>query len=236
MPFMRIDKLISQQGFGSRKEVKAILKNREVTVDGHVVTKPETRIDPEAAAIYVGDVLIEYEKYVYIMMHKPARVISATYDDEDTTVIDLLEGKHQWMSLFPVGRLDKDTTGLIILTNDGELAHRLTHPGHNVEKLYIAKVSKPLDKDDVVTFGKGIAIDGRSTRPAGLKPITADGRTAEITLREGRNRQIRKMFDALGNNVSALKRVAIGQISLGDLKPGTYRHLTREEVAYLKEL
>ncbi|MCL2397277.1 MAG: rRNA pseudouridine synthase [Defluviitaleaceae bacterium] len=236
MPFMRIDKLISQWGFGSRKEVKTILKQGAVTVDGHVVTRPETRIDPEVSVIYVGDELIEYEKYVYIMMNKPDGVISATYDEEDNTVIDLLEDKYQWMSLFPVGRLDKDTTGLIILTNDGGFAHRALSPKKHVEKVYVAQLDKEIGEKEIGVFAAGVMLDdGYRCMSAVLEGLTDN--YAKITIKEGKFHQVKRMFAAVGIDVLALKRIAFAGIDLDEgMATGEYRRLNENEMNIVANL
>ena len=230
MAMMRIDKLISQYGFGSRKEVKAILKGGFVTVDGEIVTNPQTRVNPEASAVYVGDVLIEYEKYVYVMMNKPDGVISASYDEEEDTVCDLLDEKHQWHDLFPVGRLDKDTTGLIILTNDGGFAHRALSPKKHVEKVYIAEVDKKLGEKEIRAFAGGITLgDGYKTMPAKLEILGE--RQARVTIKEGKFHQIKRMFEVMDIFVASLKRVAFAGISLDEtLAPGEFRRLNEDEM------
>ena len=236
MAMMRIDKLISQYGFGSRKEVKAILKHGVVSVDGDVVTNPQTRIDPDASTIYVGDVLIEYEKYVYVMMNKPDGVISASYDEEEQTVCDLLDEKHQWFDLFPVGRLDKDTTGLIILTNDGGFAHRALSPKKHVEKVYLAEVDKELGDKEVKAFITGITLDdGYRTMPAALEVLW--DRKAKVVIKEGKFHQVKRMFEALGVNVVTLKRVAFAGIDLDEgLAPGEFRRLSESEMNIIVNL
>jgi len=233
---MRLDKLISQSGFGSRKEVKDILKQKVVFVDGEVVTNPQTRVDPEISAIYVGDVLIEYEKYVYVMMNKPDGVISASYDEEDETVCDLLDEKHQWYDLFPVGRLDKDTTGLIILTNDGGFAHRALSPKKHVEKVYVAQVDKELSEKDVKAFESGITLDdGYKTMPAQLEILSE--KEAKVIIKEGKFHQVKRMFEALGGSVTALKRVTFARIDLDEsLAPGEFRRLNEKEMNIIVNL
>ena len=236
MAMMRIDKLISQSGFGSRKEVKAILKHGVVSVDGEVVTNPQTRVNPEISAIYVGDVLIEYEKYVYLMMNKPAGVISASYDEEEQTVCDLLDEKYQWLDLFPVGRLDKDTTGLIILTNDGGFAHRALSPKKHVEKVYAAEVDRAPGDKEIRAFAAGIMLDdGYKTMPARLE-VLSEGQ-ARVIIKEGKFHQVKRMFGALGIAVLSLKRVAFAGINLdGGLAPGEYRRLDEKEMDIIVNL
>jgi len=236
MAMMRIDKLISQYGFGSRKEAKAIFKLGVVTVDGEVVKNPQTRVDPEASAVYVGDVLIEYEKYIYVMMNKPDGVISASYDEEETTVCDLLDEAHQWHDLFPVGRLDKDTTGLIILTNDGGFAHRALSPKKHVEKVYVAEVDKELSDKEIRAFEIGIMLDdGYKTMPAKLDVLSE--KEAKVIIKEGKFHQIKRMFEALGVNVVSLRRVMFAGITLDEsLGPGEFRRLNENEMNMIVNL
>ena len=236
MAMMRIDKLISQSGFGSRKEVKAILKQGVVFVDDEVVTNPQTRVNPEASAIYVGDMLIEYKKYVYLMMNKPAGVISASYDEEEQTVCDLLDEKHQWFDLFPVGRLDKDTTGLIILSNDGGFAHRALSPKKHVEKVYLAEVEGPLGDKTIKAFAAGIVLDdGYKTMPAVLEIL--DEGQARVIIKEGKFHQVKRMFGALDIDVKSLKRVAFAGLDLDEgLAPGEYRRLDEKEMDIIANL
>jgi len=236
MAMMRIDKLVSQYGFGSRKEVKAILKQGVITVDGAVVTNPQSRVDPDAQAIYVGDVLIEYEKYVYVMMNKPDGVISASYDEEDETVCDLLDEAHQWFDLFPVGRLDKDTTGLIILTNDGGFAHRALSPKKHVEKIYHARLDNDFGDKEIKAFATGITLDdGYKTMPATLEII--GDRAAKVIIREGKFHQVKRMFEALGINVISLQRMTFAGINLDEqLAPGDFRRLNENEMNIIVNL
>ena len=233
---MRLDKLISQSGFGSRKEAKAILKSGVVTVDGEIAKNPQMRIDPAAQTVYVGGELIEYEQYVYLMMNKPAGVISATYDEDDKTVIDLLDEKLQWFDLFPVGRLDKDTTGLIILCNDGGFAHRALSPKKHVAKVYAAHVSGDITEKHVRAFGAGITLDdGYKCRPAGLAAL--GGGLAQVTISEGKFHQVKRMFEAIGLSVLSLKRVAFAGIALDEgLAPGEYRRLNENEMQIINNL
>jgi len=220
---IRLDKLLAGAGFGSRKDVKALIKN--VTVDGEAGLRPETKVNPETAEIYVNDTLVEYKKFTYIIMNKPTGVISATRDRHEKTVIDLLDDKHRKMRLFPVGRLDKDTTGLLILTNDGDFAHRALSPNKHVEKVYHATVSRSVTPQDVQAFAKGIKLaDGYCCRSAGLRDL--GGQVAEVVIFEGKFHQVKRMFLAVGIQVLALKRVAFGGIKLDDsLELGQWRVL-----------
>jgi 16S rRNA pseudouridine516 synthase len=191
----------------------------------------------------VGDVLIEYEKYSYLMMNKPAGVISATFDEENNTVVDLLEERYQYAEVFPVGRLDKDTTGLLILSNDGGFAHRALSPKKKIPKVYIAYLSHPVGEKEIKAFESGITLDdGYKTLPAGLADLnntdtTENGFAAEVTIREGKFHQIKRMFEALNIKVLSLKRVTFAGISLDEnLKEGEYRRLNQEELDIISNL
>jgi len=236
MPMMRLDKLVSLSGFGSRKEVKAILKARDVSVDGEVVTDPQTRIDPDKSVIYVGSELIRYERYVYVMMNKPAGVISASYDEFDDTVCDLLDEDDRWHDLFPVGRLDKDTTGLIILSNDGGFAHRALSPKKHVEKVYHAQLDGGVTERDITAFAAGIVLDDDyRCMPAVLAPVEEN--CAEIVIKEGKFHQVKRMFEAVGKNVVSLRRIAFAGIKLDEsLAEGAYRRLTDDEMAIIANI
>ena len=235
---MRLDKLISQSGFGSRKEAKVILKRGLVTVGGAVVKRPETHVNPDTDVIYVGEHLIEYEKYSYLMMNKPAGVISASYDETEQTVVDLLEEKYQWADLFPVGRLDKDTTGLIILSNDGGFAHRALSPKKKVAKVYHANLDTPISTKEIEAFERGIFLDdGYKTMPAGLEILDEIGQFVQIIIREGKFHQIKRMFGALGIGVLSLKRTAFAGLALDEaLDLGEYRKLNEGEMEIIANL
>jgi len=236
---MRIDKFVSLSGFGSRKEAKAILKSGGVTVDGVVVKNPQTRINPDVSVVYVGGELIEYEKYVYLMMNKPDGVISATYDEDEKTVIDLLDEKFQWFDLFPVGRLDKDTTGLLILSNDGGFAHRALSPKKHVKKVYRAEISGEILDRHITAFAAGVVLDdGYRCMSAILSVIPGSTRDlAEIIIREGKFHQVKRMFEAVGLSVITLKRVTFAGIWLDEsLAPGAYRRLDEAEMQIIGNL
>ncbi|MCL2415738.1 MAG: rRNA pseudouridine synthase [Defluviitaleaceae bacterium] len=239
MSLMRIDKLLAQSGFGSRKEVKAILKKGLVNIDGEIIKTPETKIDPKQALIYVGNELIQYEKFIYLMMNKPEGIISATTDNNETTVIDLLDDQYYQYDLFPVGRLDKDTVGLIILTNDGIFAHRATSPKKRVDKVYYAKIKGSIGKDEIKKFSIGIVLDdGYICKPADLTILndlelggTEKGYEIRLVIQEGKFHQVKRMFDAVGCEVVFLKRVEFAGIALDEsLNPGEVRRLNDIEM------
>ena len=184
----RLDKIISNLGYGSRKEIKALVKKGLVKVDGEVVKDNGVLIDPEKSVININGEDLFYREYIYLMMNKPDGVISATYDNREETVIDLLEVEHQVFNPFPVGRLDKDTVGLLLLTNDGELNHRLISPKWHVDKVYYAKIDKAVDEKDVEAFKNGITLDdGYKCKEGKLEIINSSNEGAEVmvTIQEG---------------------------------------------------
>lgn len=234
----RLDKIISNLGFGSRKEIKAAAKKGIIEVDGKIVKDSGLLVDPNTSVIKINGEEITYRKYIYLIMNKPDGVVSATSDKKDDTVIDLLETEHQIFEPFPVGRLDKDTVGLLLLTNDGDLNHRLIAPKWHVDKVYYAKIDKEVTEEDVVSFKKGITLDdGYKCKEAILEILSAseDGSEIELTIQEGKFHQVKRMFEAVNKNVTYLQRVSFGGLSLdSDLEEGEYRELTDEEVELLK--
>lgn len=234
----RLDKVISNLGFGSRKEIKGIARKGLIEVDGVIVKDSGTLIDPEKSIIKVNGEEIYYRKYIYLMMNKPDDVISATYDSRDQTVIDLLEVEHQVFEPFPIGRLDKDTVGLLLLTNDGELNHRLISPKYHVDKVYYAKIDKKVTEEDIVKFKKGITLDdGYLCKEAKLEILEAsdEGSEIKLTIQEGKFHQVKRMFEAVDKKVTYLKRIEFGGLLLdSDLEEGEYRELSEEEVNLLK--
>lgn len=234
----RLDKVISNLGYGSRKEVKALCKKGFVEVDGVVVKDSSISIDPEKSIISINGEELRYRKFIYLMMNKPDGVISATYDSREETVIDLLEVEHQVFEPFPVGRLDKDTVGLLLLTNDGELNHRLISPKWHVDKVYFAKIDKRVTKEDAEAFKKGIKLDdGYVCKEGKLEILSAsdEGSEVRITIQEGKYHQVKRMFEALGKKVVYLQRIEFGGLVLDDdLEEGEYRELTEYELGILK--
>ncbi|MBP1890722.1 16S rRNA pseudouridine516 synthase [Clostridium moniliforme] len=234
----RLDKIISNLGYGSRKEIKAIARKGLIEVDGVVEKNSATLVDPEKSVIKLNGEEIFYRKYIYLMMNKPEGVISATYDSREETVIDLLEIDHQAFEPFPVGRLDKDTVGLLLLTNDGELNHRLISPKWKVDKIYYAKIDKKVTEDDIKAFKKGITLDdGYTCKEAKLEIINAseDGSEINVTIQEGKFHQVKRMFEAVGKKVVYLQRIEFGGLPLDEnLEEGEYRELTEDEILHLK--
>ena len=234
----RLDKVLSNLGYGSRKEIMQAIRKGLIEVNGELVKDNGMQVDPEADKIVVNGEEIFYRKYIYLMMNKPDGVVSATVDNRDETVIDLLEVEHQVFNPFPVGRLDKDTVGLLLLTNDGELNHRLISPKWKVDKIYYAKIDKKVTEEDIKKFKNGITLDdGYVCKEAKLEILeaTEDGSEVMITIQEGKYHQVKRMFEAVGKTVVYLKRVEFGTLKLDeDLEEGEYRELTEEEINILK--
>ncbi|WP_210468525.1 pseudouridine synthase [Sporosarcina sp. 6E9] len=233
---MRLDKLLSNMGFGSRKEVRQLQKNGAVRVNGETEKKPGVNIDTENDVVTVMGEPVVYRKYIYIMMNKPQDVLSATEDRHDRTVVDLLDAEFRHFKPFPVGRLDKDTEGFLLLSNDGKLAHNLLSPKKEIPKTYFAKVSGVVTEADIESFSAGVTLDdGYETKPGILKIISA-GEISEIelTITEGKFHQVKRMFEAVGKKVVYLKRLSMGPLQLDETLPlGAYRELTEEEVERL---
>ncbi|PIC05454.1 rRNA pseudouridine synthase [Anoxybacillus flavithermus] len=234
---LRIDKLLANMGYGTRKEVKKLLKSGVVKVDGTIVKDAKIHVDPKTQVVTVWEEEVEYKPFIYLMMNKPKGVISATEDAVEETVVDLLEEEDRIFDPFPVGRLDKDTEGLLLLTNDGQLAHQLLSPKKHVPKTYEAIIDGEVTEGDVAAFQRGVVLDdGYETKPADLVIIRSGLRSdVRITITEGKFHQIKRMFQAVGKRVIYLKRIQMGPIPLDEtLEPGEYRELTDEEIALLK--
>ncbi|WP_209123927.1 pseudouridine synthase [Alkalihalobacillus sp. BA299] len=234
---MRIDKLLANVGFGTRKEVKKLLKTGVVHVDGETVKDGKFHVDPDKQSVTVHGEQVEYKQYIYLMLNKPKGVISATEDNQHETVIDLLAFEHAIYEPFPVGRLDKDTEGFLILTNDGKLSHELMSPKKHVAKTYVATVKGEVTEEDVKKFKEGVELDdGYVTKPGHL--VIREGgpiSTIELTITEGKFHQVKRMFLAVGKKVLELKRISIGPLHLDPkLRLGEYREMTDEEVELLR--
>lgn len=230
MPLMRLDKFISDCGAASRREIKQMIKAGRVTLNGETAAAPETKLDPESAVVTIDGTALKYEKYHYFMLNKPAGVLSATDDGKQKTVIDLLLPEHRRLGLFPVGRLDKDTTGLLLITDDGDFAHRVISPKSKIMKVYHAHTQSPVNTDDISAFVQGVTLaDGTKCLPAGLS-LCADG-SCLVTVMEGKYHQVKRMLASRGKPVMALKRLKIGSLELDEsLEPGDYRPLTADEL------
>lgn len=240
---MRLDKLLAHSGLGTRKEVKKLLKKKIVEVNEAIIVDPKTHVDPETDTITVGGEPIIYQEYVYFMLNKPQGVISATEDVVHETVVDLLEPQDSLQEPHPVGRLDIDTEGLLILTNDGKLTHRLLSPKHHVNKVYYAEVEGLVTEEDVETFKTGITLvdehEEYVTMPAQLKILERDEEAGtskvEVTIQEGKFHQVKRMMLAVGKTVIYLKRLSMGELKLDpQLELGAYRPLTEDEIKLLE--
>ena len=231
MAAQRLDKLIASTGRWSRREAKVLVKEGRVLVDGVPAGSGEDRVDPSASVILVDGANLSYRAFTYVMLNKPEGVLSATEDRRQKTVLDLLPPELMRQGLFPVGRLDRDTEGLLLLTNDGDLAHRLLAPRSHVDKVYYARLDRPLGEADREAFAEGITLaDGLRCMSAGLE-LLGDGSEVLVTLHEGKFHQIKRMVASRGAAVRYLKRLSMGPLTLDEsLKKGEYRLLTREEV------
>lgn len=239
---LRLDKLLAHTGYGTRTEVKKLLKSKVVKVDGVVVKDAKQKVDLSQQVVTVFDEIVEYREFVYLMMNKPQNCLSATRDRDYRTVIDLLDDYYLMFDVAPAGRLDRDTEGLVLLTNDGKLAHEIISPKKDVFKRYIAHISGELTESSMKQLELGVEIlDGNNeafvTKPAKVKVIgTVNDLTAvEICITEGKFHQVKRMFASVGCKVVYLKRLAIGSLQLDEtLALGEYRELTEEELACLK--
>ncbi|MBU0630856.1 MAG: rRNA pseudouridine synthase [Candidatus Margulisbacteria bacterium] len=226
----RLQKYLADCGYASRRRAEEIISAGRVKVNGEVVNVQGVKIDPEKDEITVDNIKISNNSNkIYILMNKPRGVTSTCAQEETATILDLIKGVEG--RLFPVGRLDRDSEGLLLITNDGEVALKLTHPRYEHEKEYDVVVDRPLSPAEVDKLKRGIYLEGKKTLPAGVMVI--DPRRIKMILKEGRNRQIRKMMEALGNEVVALRRVRLGKLTLGELRPGEWRYLTDQEISAL---
>ena len=229
MSLQRLDKILSGQNIATRSETKNMVKKGLITVNGQTVKRSDEKFDPDTDEFIVNGIKIVYKKHLYIMMNKPSGVLSASRDGRAKTVIDLLPEHLRRDGLFPAGRLDKDTEGFILITDDGELAHKMLSPKSHVYKLYLAECDRELNKNDVKAFSEGIQMGDLQFMPAEMK-IIAD-KTALVEICEGKFHQVKKMFHAVKAEVVKLKRLRIGEVSLDNsLKQGECRELTQKEI------
>lgn len=239
---LRIDKYLADCGIGTRSEVKKYIKAKQITVNGEVVVKPEQKIDENADVICFNGQPITYEKYVYYLLHKPAGCVTAKQDNVHKTVMEYFPDEIRTKDIAPVGRLDLDTEGLLLFTNDGPLTHHLLSPTHHIPKTYYAVLNKEVPEMAVELFKNGVDIgDDKPTLPAELTilPVSTyengeDVYSAELTISEGRFHQVKRMFEAVGCTVTYLKRLSMGSLTLGNLEKGEYRKLTEEEIIELQ--
>ena len=232
---IRLDRYLADMSIGTRTEVKKLIRQGKVAVDGLIVKNPDIKVDTGTQNVTYNGIAVTYETYEYYMLNKPAGVISATSDKTEKTVLDLIDSKKR-KDLFPVGRLDKDTEGLLLITNDGELAHRLLSPKKHVDKLYYAKVEGTVGMEDIDAFAKGLDIgEGEYTKPAKLIVLKSDVISEiELSIQEGKFHQVKRMFEAVGKKVIYLKRLEMGTLKLDEgLALGEYRPLTQKEIEEL---
>lgn len=228
----RLDKLLSEAGVASRKELKTIIRAGRVTVDGTVVTVPETKVEETTARVLVDGQVVGKQRTIVLMLHKPAGFVTSTEDPRDRTVMELLPPQYRYLDPKPVGRLDKDTEGLLLFTNDGQLAHRLLSPRHQVWKRYYAEHEGEAGQDDVAAFAGGITLkDGDQCLPARLIPLGPGKSMVEVC--EGKYHQVRRMLASRGMPVTYLKRVAEAGLELGELERGEVREVKLEELSIL---
>lgn len=234
----RLDKVLANLGYGSRKEVKALVKSGEVEIDGIRVKDSAMQINPEKSTILVCGEKAFYRQFIYLLMNKPDGVVSATFDNYEETVIDLLSEEYKVFEPFPVGRLDKDTHGLLLITNDGELNHKLIAPKSHVDKVYYAEIDALVDESDIEKFKDGVILDDEyECLPAKLKILRTDenGSKVEVTIREGKFHQVKRMFISRGKKVVYLRRIRFGSLIIDEnLNEGEYRELTCEELNKIK--
>lgn len=236
MEELRLQKYLAQCGVSSRRGAEQIIQEGRVAVNGTVVTEMGIKVKKGDKVTVDGQLVKQEKSKYYILLNKPSGVLSSVKDDRGRDcVVDLIEGIDA--RLYPVGRLDYDTTGLLLLTNDGDFMQRVTHPSFEIWKTYQAVVKGVPTETDVKRFAEGIMLDDGKTLPAVLDVVGYKGSNAivEVSIREGRNRQVRRMLERIGHPVNSLKRISFGSLELGDLKPGKWRHVKPEEIARLTE-
>lgn len=235
---LRVDKILSNLGYGSRAELKVYCKKGLVKINDKIISNPGTQVDTDIDKIEFNNEIVKYREFVYIMMNKPDGYLSATFDKRDPIVLDLIDPSYLTFEPFPVGRLDKDTEGLLVLTNDGQLAHRVLSPKKHVPKTYYAKIEGVVTEEDIKAFEKGVILDdGYETMPSQLKILKSDELSEiELTIHEGKFHQVKRMFESVGKKVVYLKRLSMGKLILDEkLNIGEYRELTDEEVKLIEE-
>ena len=237
MSEIRLQKYLAEAGVASRRKCEEFMLQGRVEVNGVRITELGSKVDAGDIVKVDGKEVKQEEKKVYILLNKPVGYITTAKDQfSRKTVLDLIEGVNE--RIYPVGRLDYDTSGLLLLTNDGDLAYKLTHPSREADKIYQVKVKGALNDNALHAFKSGIRIDDYTTSPAKIKILerTSTDTLIEVTIHEGKNRQVRRMFEAVGHTVLKLRRISIGPVKLGNMEEGTWRNLTPEEVKSLKKL
>ncbi|MBV1758567.1 MAG: rRNA pseudouridine synthase [Dethiosulfatibacter sp.] len=236
MDTIRLDKLLSNMGYGSRSEIKKMISKGSVCVDQKVVRDPSCKVNPKESDVTFDGKQVIYKKFTYLMLNKPAGVVSST-DSKDTNVIDILEERYKYINLFPAGRLDKDTEGLIILTNDGLMAHNILSPKKKVEKKYYVEIDESISQDQIETLENGVILeDGDRCLPSRVEILEESDILCKLNLyiMEGKYHQVKRMFAAIGRKVTYLKRISVGRIVLDEnLRTGEYRELSEIELKNL---
>ncbi len=237
MQKQRLDKIIASQGSYSRSEVRSLAKKGLILLNGKAVSDSGVKADPETDEITVAGKRLGYSEHIYIMLNKPQGVVSASRSPADKTVVDLVPEQWKRNGLFPAGRLDKDTTGFVLITDDGDFAHEILSPKNHIEKTYIAVLDRPIPPEEQAKFKSGVTLaDGYECLPAEIKELTEDGKTVEIKLREGKYHQIKRMAAACGSHVNELKRISMGGLMLDEaLAAGECRPISENELRLLKE-
>lgn len=227
---MRLDKFLSSCGLGSRKEVKKLIKDKRICVNGSFNVKDSLNLNENEDKVFFDDELLQYKEFYYILLNKPKGYLSATEDASSPTVLDLIVD-YNFVHLFPVGRLDKDTTGTLLITDDGQLAHSLLSPKRHVDKIYIATLDKDIPPSIIKSFEEGIILDNELTLPAKLEIISSN--VGKVTLHQGKYHQVKRMFSSFGLEVIELDRIQFSFLNVNDLPLGKYRELTKEEIEEL---
>ena len=228
----RLDRHLGEKGLATRQEAARLVKAGRVLVNGSPASSPAAHIDPDADRIYVDGMEVDRQRHYHLLMNKPSGVLTAARDARCKTVLDLLEHRYQASGCMPVGRLDKDTTGLLLFTTDGQLAHNLLSPKRHVDKVYRALLARPVNEADVRAFSAGIHLSDFTAQPAELLPL--EGHWAQVIIHEGKFHQVKRMFQAVGNEVLSLSRMAFAGLNLTDtLEPGAYRALDEGEIERL---
>ena len=226
MEKIRIDKILSKSGYGSRNDAKGIIKKGRVSVEGKTVRSANDKADPEK--VFVDGIKVNYKEFIYLVLNKPKGVVSATDDNVHRTVIDLIDEKHLTYEPFPVGRLDIDTEGLLLITNDGQLGHNMLSPKKHVDKTYYAELLSPLSIEDKEKIEKGVDIGGYVTQLCSVEILE---KVVNITIHEGKFHQVKKMFEAVGNKVVYLKRITFGPLTLPESLPlGEYIEIEKPQI------
>lgn len=233
---LRLDKYLADCGVGTRSEIKKLISAGAVKVDGVCATTPKTKVDEKVTEVTLDGKHIKYKKYIYLMLNKPKGYVSAVRDNHYKTVIDLVPDEYAHYDVFPMGRLDIDTVGLLVLTNDGDMAHRLLSPTHHVPKKYVAEVDGRITDDDVIAFASGMDLGDFVAKPADLKiiEVSDEKSIADVVIQEGKFHQIKRMFEKTGKTVTFLKRIEMNRLPLDEgLEEGEMRELSEEEVLLL---